>query len=150
MLLTHIVPVPVMLLAANRRSTGIGVRPRTDRIEVTADFTPDAALMIATATLIVGVVREVMTWPSFELAELARHDIPVVHRASRPSRTARGKAGSRAFTSFDENPFARTSTKHAGRRRDGEVLSLRAIAATDHALLPAVDSTASAIRARCV
>ena len=27
-LLTHIIPFPVMLLAANRRSTGIGVRPR--------------------------------------------------------------------------------------------------------------------------
>src|SRR6478609_7500858 len=54
MLLTHIVPVPVMLLAANRRSTGVGVRPRTDRIEVTADFTPDAALMIAAATFIVA------------------------------------------------------------------------------------------------
>ena len=60
MLLTYILPVPVMLLAANRRSTGIGARPRGDRIEITADFTPDAALMIATATLIVGIAREVM------------------------------------------------------------------------------------------
>src|SRR5688500_16331808 len=34
-LLSHILPAPVMLLAANRRSTGIGVRPRGDRIEVT-------------------------------------------------------------------------------------------------------------------
>ena len=34
-LLAHIIPVPVMLLAANRRSTGIGVRPRDDRIEIT-------------------------------------------------------------------------------------------------------------------
>ena len=75
MLLTHILPMPVMLLAANRRSTGIGVRPRSNRIEVTADFTPDAALMIAAATVIVGIAREVMTWPSFELdeLELARH-----------------------------------------------------------------------------
>ena len=32
-LLTHIVPIPMMLLAANRRSTGIGVRPRGDRVE---------------------------------------------------------------------------------------------------------------------
>ena len=45
-LLTHVLAAPVMLLAANRRSTGIGVRPRGDRIEVTADFTPDAALMV--------------------------------------------------------------------------------------------------------
>jgi len=69
-LLAHILPVPVMLLAANRRSTGIGVRPRGDRIEVTADFTPDAPLMIATATLIVGIVREVMRWPSYEIGVL--------------------------------------------------------------------------------
>src|SRR6476646_4349157 len=58
-LLTHVIAVPVMLLAANRRSTGIGVRPRGNRIEITADFTPDAALMIATATVIIGVAREV-------------------------------------------------------------------------------------------
>src|ERR1700730_17578436 len=63
-LLAHILPVPVMLLAANRRSTGIGVRPRGDRIEITADFTPDAPLMIETATLIVGIVRSVVSWPS--------------------------------------------------------------------------------------
>src|SRR5512134_2985749 len=44
-LLTHILPAPVLLLAANRRSTGVGVRPRGNRIEVTVDFTPDAALM---------------------------------------------------------------------------------------------------------
>ena len=36
-LLSHVLPVPVMLLAANRRSTGIGVRPRADRIEITAE-----------------------------------------------------------------------------------------------------------------
>jgi hypothetical protein len=63
-LLAHLLAAPVMLLAANRRSTGIGVRPRGNRIEVTADFTPDAALMAATATLVVGIVRAVMTWPT--------------------------------------------------------------------------------------
>src|SRR5205814_1630727 len=77
-LLAHILPVPVMLLAANRQSTGIGVRPRGDRIEITADFTPDAPLMIATATLIVGIVREVMRWPSYEIATLENTDIPVI------------------------------------------------------------------------
>ena len=34
LLLTYILPTPVMLLAANRRSTGIGVRPRGNRVEV--------------------------------------------------------------------------------------------------------------------
>src|SRR4029077_6130234 len=75
-LLTHIIPVPMMLLAANRRSTGIGVRPRGDRVEITADFTPDPSLMIAAATLVVGVAGEVMQWPSFELAALAAHGVP--------------------------------------------------------------------------
>src|SRR5262245_42233147 len=60
LVLTYVLPFPVMLLTSNRRSTGIGVRPRGNRVEVTADFTPDAALMIATATLIVGIVRDVM------------------------------------------------------------------------------------------
>ena len=72
LLLTYLLPAPVMLLAANRQSTGIGVRPRGNRIEVTADFTPDAALMIATATVIVGIVREVMTWPSLRALRAVR------------------------------------------------------------------------------
>src|SRR5687768_7412123 len=67
LLLSYILPAPVMMLATNRRSTGVGVRPRGDRIEITVDFTPSASLMIATGTLIVGIVREVMTWPSFDL-----------------------------------------------------------------------------------
>jgi hypothetical protein len=39
---------------ANRRSTGVGVRPRGDRIEITATSRRPPALMIATATLITG------------------------------------------------------------------------------------------------
>jgi hypothetical protein len=42
----------VTLLALNRRSTGVGVRPRGDRVEVTADFTPSSTVMIATGSLI--------------------------------------------------------------------------------------------------
>lgn len=78
LLLSYIIPIPVMLLAANRRSTGIGVRPRGDRVEVTADFTPSPSLMIATATLIAGIVREVMTWPSYSLEQLEQEGIPVI------------------------------------------------------------------------
>src|SRR5688572_5135841 len=55
--LTFILPAPVMLLATNRRSTGVGVRPRRHRVEITADFTPDPALTIATGALIVAIVR---------------------------------------------------------------------------------------------
>ncbi len=78
LLLAYILPVPVMVVGGNRRSTGVGVRPRGNRIEVTVDFTPDPGLMIATATLIVGIVREVMMWPSYELSLLEELPLPVV------------------------------------------------------------------------
>src|SRR5436309_646227 len=78
LLLAYILPVPVMLAGGNRRSTGVGVRPRGRRIEVTVDFTPDPGLMIATAALIVGIVRAVMQWPSYELSMLATLPIPVI------------------------------------------------------------------------
>ena len=105
MLLLHILPFPVMLLAANRRSTGIGVRPRPNRIEVTADFTPDASLMIAAATFIVGVVRDVMSWPSYELDALDSLGFPVVRDfVPEPHSSRRGWVA--RFTSFVENPFA--------------------------------------------
>ena len=103
-LLAHILPVPVMLLAANRQSTGIGVRPRGDRIEITADFTPDAPLMIATATVIVGIVREVMRWPSYEIATLENTDIPVI-RGFRPMPHTTRKGWLARFDCYPENPF---------------------------------------------
>ena len=80
LLLTYILPAPVMLLATNRASTGVGVRPRATRVEVTVDFTPSAPLMVATATLITGIVRAVMAWPSFGVEQLARRRLPVVER----------------------------------------------------------------------
>ena len=127
MLLTHIVPIPVMLLAANRRSTGIGVRPRPNRIEVTADFTPDAALMIAAATFIVGVTREVMTWPSFELEALAAHDFPVVRDFTPEPHSSRTGWVAR-HSSFLENPFCADVSAPIWPTRSGETLSLREIA----------------------
>lgn len=75
-LLTYVLPAPVMLLATNRKSTGVGVRPRGDRIEVTADFTPDPTLMIAAGSLIAGIIREMAGWPSFALRELRRRNLP--------------------------------------------------------------------------
>lgn len=127
MLLTHLLPFPVMLLAANRRSTGIGVRPRGDRIEITADFTPSASLMIATATLIVGIVREVMTWPSFELDALDDVGIPVV-RDFRPMPHTSRKGWLARYTSYPRNPFQTDVDAAVWETRDGERLSLREIA----------------------
>jgi hypothetical protein len=126
-LLTYILPAPVMLLATNRRSTGVGVRPRQDRIEITSDFTPSPELMIATATLIVGVVREVMTWPSYELTELARHGIPVIS-GFRPMPHTSRKGWLARFDCYPDNPFACDIDADRWRtERDGD-LSLRAIA----------------------
>ena len=127
MLLTHVLPIPVMLLAANRRSTGIGVRPRPNRIEVTADFTPDASLMIAAATFIVGVTREVMTWPSFELDALAAHDFPVV-RDFKPEPHSSRKGWVARYSSFIENPFLADVNAPIWPTRSGDTLSLREIA----------------------
>ena len=125
--LAHILPVPVMLLAANRRSTGVGVRPRGDRVEITVDFTPSAALMIATATLIVGVVREVMRWERFELDELERAALPRIDGfAPIPHTTRRGWLA--RFDCYPHNPFAHDPDLPMWRTTGGEVLSLRDIA----------------------
>jgi hypothetical protein len=127
-LLTFILPAPVMLLATNRRSTGVGVRPRQDRIEITSDFTPDPALMIATAALIVGVVREVMTWPSYDLRELARHDIRVISGFQPMPHTSR-KGWLARFDCYPQSPFTcDIDTAMWPTERHGE-LSLRSIAA---------------------
>jgi hypothetical protein len=127
MLLTHIIPFPVMLLGANRRSTGIGVRPRGNRIEITADFTPDAALMIAAATFIIGVAREVMTWPSFELSALDTHDFPVV-RDFKPEPHSSRKGWVARFSSYNENPFCVDVNEPLWVTKRGETLTLREMA----------------------
>jgi hypothetical protein len=126
-LLTHVLAAPVMLLAANRRSTGVGVRPRGDRIEVTADFTPDAGLMAATATLVVGIARAVMAWPSYEQQELERLGIPLVHgfapivHSSRQGWVAR-------HTCFPLNPFTCDVNARVWSTTAGERMSLRDMA----------------------
>jgi hypothetical protein len=127
LLLAYILPAPVMLLAANRRSTGVGVRPREDRIEITCDFTPGPALMIATATLIVAIVREVMTWPTYELSELARHGIPVI-RGFRPMPHTSRKGWLARYGCYPKNPFTcDVDTEPWPTEQDG-TLTLRAIA----------------------
>src|SRR5437763_5264259 len=75
-LLAHLLPVPLILIGENRRSTAIGVRPRRERLAITLDFTPDPGLMSATTALVVGIVRDVISWPSYRLDELKRRGIP--------------------------------------------------------------------------
>jgi hypothetical protein len=127
LLLAYLLPVPVMMLAANRRSTGIGVRPRTERIEITADFTPSASLMIATGTLVVGIVREVMTWPSFELEMLERKGIPVLRDFSPIPHTTR-KGWLAKNVCFAESPFEVDVDAPRWELKDGRRMSLRGMA----------------------
>jgi hypothetical protein len=127
-LLAHILPVPVVLLAANRQSSAVGVRPRRTRVEVTADFTPDPPLMLATCAFIAGAVETVLLWEDFGLRQLNRHGIPRII----PFRL--GKHSSRrgwriTADSLGQNPFTADTNAPLWKLRDGRILSLRAIAA---------------------
>jgi len=135
-LLARILPAPVMLLATNKRSTGVGVRPRGDRIEITLDFTPSAALMIATGAFITGVVREVMKWPSFELDMLDKARLPVMTDLRPIPHTSRSGWLAR-YDCYPQNPFVTSPDVPVWRVRTGavgsrdvnyELLSLREIA----------------------
>lgn len=126
LLLTHIIGMPVMLLAANRRSTGIGVRPRGNRIEITADFTPDAALMIAAATFVIGVARAVMEWPAYDLDALDEHELPVL-RDFTPEAHATRHGWVARYSSFPVNPFDQDVNARIWRVRGGPDASLREV-----------------------
>lgn len=102
-LLTDVVPAPVMLLAANRRSTGVGIRPRRERLEVTADFTPDSSLMIAAASAVIGIVRGVLTWESVTPARVAR-EVPVIKGFS-PMRHTSRRGWLARHDRYPSNPF---------------------------------------------
>jgi len=127
LLLAYILPVPVMLVASNRRSTGVGVRPRGNRIEVTVDFTPDPALMIASATLIVGMVREVMTWPTYDLSQLERRPIPLVAGVVPGKHTTRKGWLTKDFH-YAQSPYTCDVNARLWTTQFGEKKSLREIA----------------------
>ncbi|MGH7551468.1 MAG: hypothetical protein ACREMQ_00395, partial [Longimicrobiales bacterium] len=127
LLLSYILPAPVMLFATNRRSTGVGVRPRRERIEVTVDFTPSAPLMIATATLITGIVREVMSWPSFDLDVLDEKGIPVINGYKPMKHTSRHGWLAR-YDCYPENPFEVGPNAQVWKTGDGDAVSTRALA----------------------
>ena len=127
LLLTYLLHAPVMLLAANRLSTGVGVRPRDGRIEVTVDFTPDPDLMIAAASLITGVVLSVCQWPEHDVGALRRRGIPVI--AGFKPRTHTSRKGYLArFDCFPRNPFSTDPNRSDWLVTDGRHLSLREIA----------------------
>src|SRR5438034_1877515 len=127
-LLAHILPVPVILLATNRQSSAVGVRPRGNRIEVTVDFTPDPALMLATCAFIAGAMETVLRWVDFRLRQLGRHELPRIARFHlRKHSSRRGWRGTP--DSLGRNPFVSNANESVWKLRDGRTLSLRAIAA---------------------
>jgi len=127
LLLAYILPVPVMLVASNRRSTGVGVRPRGSRIEVTVDFTPDPGLMVAAATLIVGIVREVMMWPSYDLSVLKKLPIPVVAGVVPGKHTTRKGWLTKDFH-YPQSPYTCDVNEPIWETQYGEKMSLRQMA----------------------
>jgi hypothetical protein len=126
--LAHILPVPVLLLAANRQSSAVGVRPRRIRVEVTADFTPDPALMLATCAFVAGAVQTVVRWEDFGLRQLNRNGIPRITPFRLRKHSSR-RGWRLTADSLGENPFTADSNAPLWKLRDGRILSLRAIAA---------------------
>jgi hypothetical protein len=127
LLLSYILPIPTMILAANRLSTGVGVRPRGTRIEITADFTPDPDLMTATASLVFGIVSAVMAWPRFNLGQLRERGIPVI-AGFKPRKHTSRKGWLARFDCFPRNPFTADLNEPDWLLRDGRRMSLRQIA----------------------
>jgi len=128
LLLAHLLPIPLALVGTNRRSTGLGVRPRGNRIEITADFTPDPGLMIATATLVVGIVRAVVEWPSYELSVLQEHGLPLIAGVVPGKHTTRKGWLTKDFHYPGQSPFTTDVDSRVWRMRDGTLMSVRAIA----------------------
>jgi hypothetical protein len=127
LLLTYMLPVPVMLLASNRASTGVGVRPRGKRIEVTVDFTPDPDLMMAAAALATGMVLAVLAWRTHGLGELRRRGVPVI-AGFRPRRHTSRKGWLARADRFPRNPFAADPGAEEWLLEDGRTVSLRQMA----------------------
>jgi hypothetical protein len=127
LLLVHLLPVPVIFTGANRESTGVGVRPRRDRIEITLDFTPDPGLMAATAAVIVGIVRDVIAWPSYRLDELEARGIPTIEGLE-PGRHATRNGWIARANHFPRDPFRERADAQVWVTRDGRTISLRLLA----------------------
>src|SRR5258708_10972513 len=110
----------------NRRTTGVGVRPRGNRIEITADFTPDPGLMVATATLIVGIVREVMSWSTYDLSILQKLPIPVIAGVVPGKHTTRKGWLTKDFH-YPQSPYTSDIDAPVWRTQLGEIRSVRRI-----------------------
>ena len=128
-LLCYVLPIPMMLLAANRRSTAVGARPRPGRIEITADFTPDPALTIAALAFLAGVITEMARWPESGLttAGLTERGLPLLANFLPGKHSSR--RGWRAHADhFSRNPFQADPNAAQWQLADGRCLSLREVA----------------------
>src|SRR5215469_13055563 len=120
-LMAHIVPAPVILLAANRQSSAVGVRPRGNRIEITVDFTPDPALMLATCAFIAGAMEAVLRWEDFRLRQMGQHGLPRLARFRLRKHSSR--RGWRVTPdSLGRNPFPSATNASGWKLRDGRRL----------------------------
>jgi hypothetical protein len=127
LLLAHLLPAPMIVASSNRKSTGVGVRPRRDRIEITLDFTPDPGLMAATAALCVGIVRDVIGWPSYRLEELQKRGIVLIADVSPGKHVARKGWLMKDFH-FPQSPFTVGIDRKLWKTTAGTTASLREIA----------------------
>ena len=123
--LAHLLPAPVMLLATNRSSTGVGVRPRPRRIEITADFSPDPMRVAATGAVIAGVIQALAAEEARTI-ESVRSRIPIVTGFEPTKHTSR-KGWLARFDCYPSNPFACDPDVAIWPTPDG-MLSLRDIA----------------------
>ncbi len=103
------------------------MRPRGNRTEVTVDFTPDPGLAVAAATLIVGIVREVMTWPTYDLSELEKRPIPVIAGVIPGKHTTRKGWLTKDFH-YARSPYTSDVNARIWTTQFGEKKSLREIA----------------------
>lgn len=126
-LLAHVLPVPLIVAGENCRSTGIGVRPRRDRVEITLDFPPDPGLMSATVALAVGIARDVIAWPSYRVAEIEQRNIPLI-AGVKPGKHATRKGWLTRASHFPKDPFRTDLNVRTWETTTGATMSLREVA----------------------
>lgn len=125
--LADMLPLPVMLFAANRRSTGVGVRPRPGRIEVTVDFTPDPGLMAAATAIIVAAVIEVAGWDDPSRAEIEARGYPVLDGVEPVPHTSR-KGWLARYSCYEPDPYRSDPDARLWRTTAGDAVSVRTAA----------------------
>lgn len=142
-LLVDVLPFPIMLFAANRRSTGVGVRPRPGRVEMTVDFTPDPALMAATTAVVIAGVVETATWRSHDREEASRQGFAVLRDFQPVPHTSR-KGWLAHASCFDPDPFRESPDSAYWTTVSGERVSVRRMARIAVArLLPRIRAVAA-------